>query len=73
MISSIDELHKEILFVDSFVKRTFEQNKRLGLELYNNHIIASDPNQGMGISNNSEDKNASWGSKYIAGEIETDE
>ncbi len=50
LLKSVDGLHSEIKNVDDFVKKTYEQNQRLALELYECKIISSNPNLEVHVS-----------------------
>ena len=73
LFTSVNELHKEVQTVDKYVKRTFEQNQRLALELYNNKVIKVDHSQGVGVCTDVDPSDdLVWGSITTSGELEND-
>ena len=39
LFSSVEDMQAEIKIVDTYVQKTFEQNQKLALELFNNKVI----------------------------------
>lgn len=73
LMESINDMHAEIGIVDTYVKKTFEQNQQLGLELYKNKIIQTNPNCDLGFSvNTTKNSETAWGKKTDSREIEND-
>ena len=73
LIKSIHNLHKEINVVNKYVKQTFEQNQRLGLELYNRKIIGINPNWGVGVCEDGQsNQSPQWEEMTMSGEIENE-
>jgi ABC-type multidrug transport system fused ATPase/permease subunit len=69
LLDSVTDMHKEISVVDDYVRRTFEQNQRMGLELYRNNIIKIDPNNAaIGVSTDSAYVTNQWNEKEDARE-----
>ena len=73
LVSSVNELHKEIREVDSCVKQTFEHNQKLSLELYKKSIIDVNlvAKTSVGVATDNHSKN--WETKASAGEKENDQ
>ena len=73
LVSSVNELHKEIREVDACVKQTFEHNQKLSLELYKKSIIDVNlvANTSVGIATDNHSRN--WETKANAGEKENDQ
>ena len=71
LMRSVAKLHKEISVVDSYVRKTFETNRQLALQLYKSNFVPHSPQEAVvGVSN--EHDAAQWGDKTAAQEIPLD-
>ena len=71
LMKSVAQLHKEIRIVDSYVRKTFEANNKLALQLYKSSFIPNNPQvTTVGVAN--EHDSAQWGNKTAAREIPLD-
>lgn len=71
LMRAVAKLHKEISVVDEYVKKTFETNNNLALQLYKSNIVAQNPAApAVGVETKTDA--AQWGDKAEAKEIPLD-
>ena len=67
LVKSVSELHTEIGVVEDYVRKTFENNRELALQLYNANIIPTQP-AGVGFGVSTEINGCNWESVRKANE-----
>lgn len=73
LMNSVNALHTEVGIVDGYVKKTFEQNQLLRLELYSSKNAQYNPTGDLGVSvNPSKAPEAAWEKQTRSGEVEND-